>query len=96
MTATERLAAFGRNCVQMGDMTPTAARMLVKIGRELDALTLPNPKTRPERTDWDSLTPEELRSAARVARCSGEVSAAAAEAWERRAELIESQSQVAD
>lgn len=30
----KRLAAFSRDCVKNGDMTPTAARMLVKLADE--------------------------------------------------------------
>ncbi len=41
-------------------------------------------------SDWDSITAEELRIAAKVARASGGLALpAAAEAWELRAELIE-------
>ncbi len=40
--------------------------------------------------DWESVTADELRTAAKVARASGgQLMVAAAEAWERRAELIE-------
>jgi len=39
---------------------------------------------------WESITPEDLRTAARVARASGGViMVGAAEAWELRAKLIE-------
>lgn len=40
--------------------------------------------------DWDSITASELRVAARVARaCGGTMMAAAAAAWEFRANVIE-------
>lgn len=39
---------------------------------------------------WDSITADELRAAAKVARASGGVMiSAAAEAWELRAELLD-------
>lgn len=41
-------------------------------------------------SEWDSITPDELRTAARVARASGgHIMAGAADAWEYRADLIE-------
>jgi hypothetical protein len=41
-------------------------------------------------SDWEEATPEELRTAAKVARFSGgHTLAAAAAAWELRADLIE-------
>lgn len=42
-------------------------------------------------TDWDALTSDELRTAAKVARaCGGEILPAAAEVWDRRADEKES------
>lgn len=41
-------------------------------------------------SDWDSFTPDELRTAAKVARASGgHVMAGAADAWEYSADMIE-------
>lgn len=40
-------------------------------------------------SDWDEITASELRTAAKVARASGGLIAAAAAAWEMRADLKE-------